>query len=778
MKTENIGPFKVIMSLRLFKNKLEELLTSNSLTVQKQAKQALALFEDYPDLVTGLECKDAFFKMKPAIDELMTFIFPTTLTDNEIKAAITPYDNEVFYCSNRLRGIINSSNTDNYIFKDLYKDFEGTFDLLTYAIILNIYYKYQVDFDRPKTIAITDKNGNTKRYRVAFNADFLDIYPNENAIDITDEILDELLSNADKTEIWEKYFPEGSWTLEGFGVLSLIDTSLDKRIDDFKTHLIQPNQESFQFLKQDIRRIFNISDLELGSYNVKHNSIIPPFDRSFDMLSILPGDQIDVSNYACNHVNNQLFKNCKPMIISNVENYHKQTKGNRLSKVLLDRGLKSVALIPIPIDGELGIIIEMAAFKANQLNAINMVKLDAIMPFILSYSKRVSTEYKNEISAVIQQNCTAIHPSVQWRFEEEASKFIQERNYGDNPVFKEIAFKDVVPLFGQIDVVGSSVARNDAIKRDLSKQLKISKELILNRTKINLPFYEQLIFQIDKYLKELEEGFHANSEQEINLFFQKQIFPLFKHFQSMSSNNIDIDDFLNSIDEETNSLYEARKAYDITLEKGNKLMSSFLDKQQEKAQEIFPHYYEKFKTDGIEHNLYIGQSISNQLIYHPTVLYNLRLWQLQVTCEMEAMYYEKQKDFPLQLQVASLILAYDIPITIRYRIDEKQFDVDGAYNVRYEMIKKRIDKAHIKNTTERLTQPHKLCVVYSSKAIEREYLAYFEFLQAKNYIGKNIEIVEVEELQGASGMKAIRVDLNKELQQVSNIFTLEDLHAV
>src|SRR5690606_19989030 len=109
------------------------------------------------------------------------------------------------------------------------------------------------------------------------------------------------------------------------------------------------------------------------------------------------------------------------------------------------------------------------------------------------------------------------------------------------------------------------------------------------------------------------------------------------------------------------------------------------------------------------------------------------------------------------------------------RIDEKQFDVDGAYNVRYELIKKRIDKAYIKDTTERLTQPGKLCVVYSSNAIEKEYLRYVGFLQSKNYIGQNVEIVEVEELQGASGIKAIRVDLNLNFEKVGNMFTVKDL---
>ena len=35
---------------------------------------------------------------------------------------------------------------------------------------------------------------------------------------------------------------------------------------------------------------------------------------------------------------------------------------------------------------------------------------------------------------------------------------------------------------------------------------------------------------------------------------------------------------------------------------------------------------------------------------------------------------------------------------------EKRFDVDGAYNIRYEIIKKRIDKAHIKNTQENMKE--------------------------------------------------------------------------
>jgi len=292
----------------------------------------------------------------------------------------------------------------------------------------------------------------------------------------------------------------------------------------------------------------------------------------------------------------------------------------------------------------------------------------------------------------------------------------------------------------------------------------------------NLPFYEQLIFTIDIKISELETNFNNNTEQDVHQFFGKQILPLFQHILSLSSHK-GIEEFLKLVDKETQSFYIARKSYDKTIDLINKNLSLFLDKQQVKAQNIFPHYFEKYKTDGIEHNMYVGQSISKNKSYHESVLFNLRLWQLQLMCEMETLYYKKQKDLAVKLDVASLILAYDVPLNIRYRIDEKQFDVDGAYNVRYEMIKKRIDKAHIKNTNERLTQAHKLSVVYSTKAIELEYLTYFKFLQSKNYIGDSIEIVELEELQGASGIKAIRVDINQQLQKSETVFSTADLEA-
>jgi len=96
---------------------------------------------------------------------------------------------------------------------------------------------------------------------------------------------------------------------------------------------------------------------------------------------------------------------------------------------------------------------------------------------------------------------------------------------------------------------------------------------------------------------------------------------------------------------------------------------------------------------------------------------------------MEIEQFDLKSVLPYPLGVTSLILVFSTPIAIRFRMDEKHFDVDGAYNIRYEIVKKRIDKVRIKETNERLTQPGKIAIVYSQAKDATEYMEYIEFLQ-------------------------------------------------
>ena len=284
------------------------------------------------------------------------------------------------------------------------------------------------------------------------------------------------------------------------------------------------------------------------------------------------------------------------------------------------------------------------------------------------------------------------------------------------------------------------------------------------------------MFRVSAYLADVKKGLNAGDEITILDFLKREIYPIFNHIKTINtalSEQVSI--YMKRLDSDLGVVYEKRKEYENSVNLLNDKLSKFIDKKQIQAQEMYPHYFERYKTDGVEYNMYIGESLTKEDTFDDIYLYNLRLWQLQVMCEMENVAFSERKNMIADLQVASLILVHSNPMAIKFRMDEKQFDVDGAYNIRYEIIKKRIDKANIKGTDERLTVPGKIAIVYSQEKDALEYLKYISYLQSKKQLGK-VESLELEDLQGVSGLKALRVEVVYQKDfDAKNTITFNDL---
>src|SRR5262249_34228793 len=159
-------------------------------------------------------------------------------------------------------------------------------------------------------------------------------------------------------------------------------------------------------------------------------------------------------------------------------------------------------------------------------------------------------------------------------------------------------------------------------------------------------------------------------------------------------------------------------------------ISSYLDAEEELAQSMFPHYFERQRTDGVDHTIYVGGSLVEGGRFDDLYLRNLRLWQLMVTCGIARRTEAAMPRLGVPPPTPHPLLAHHTPLSSRFRCDERRFDVDGAYNVRYEVIKKRIDKAVVRATQERITQPRQLAIVYSHASEAAEYRGYLEYLGA------------------------------------------------
>lgn len=763
-----ISPFKILISFHKLIEGLEQIALSDVDYRSNYAKGLLSQIKDKTEFRDGINNLDVIKNNQELISYLLADLFPTALTNNEIKAVTLPFYDFTFNYSERFKKIVNDVDVS---FDMSIRDMdEHQFYVMNCTLILNAYYNQNIDFGKPLFYDIPDKNGILKHYKILYNADFLEIFPTENTKFLNQTEIEELIDNYDNLELWKKAFPEGSWNLKGFAIVSLVDVTVENAVSNLKSNLLKSDSdkaelnESFESI---FRSVLKIPDLKIGFtfYDEEEDLFMkPPFsNENLKSFILLNEKEADCKNALCGCSYENLIENKKHFIIPNVEEYAFLQNNNLFSNHLIKQGVQSFLLAPVIKDKKLLGLIELASPTVRALNSVNANKLELILPYLSDTVEKKTNDMINQMEAIIQKEYTSIHKSVYWKFKKEAKNYFYSDSAREDYNFKEIVFKEVYPLYGQIDIKGSSENRISAIVNDLKLQINHLIEIIniLNSDK-KISVIEQKKFELESFLREFEQPFKNELEQIIHHYIETEIHSFLKNMVSYKSTKKIINDYFNKIDEKTGMFYQTRKDFEDTIMSINKKMATILDAKQAQAQEIFPHYYERFKTDGVEHNLYIGASIEPNKEYNPMYLHNLRLWQLETLSEMELEHHKLKSSLPYSLDVTSLILAFSSPISIRFRMDEKRFDVDGSYNARYEVVKKRIDKAFVKNSNERITQKGKITIVYSNISEENEYVKYIKYLQHKNILEDEIEKLEVEDLQAVSGLKALRVKVKHE----------------
>lgn len=758
-------PLKLQISFEAVFEYLEKIVENKNNLLYDVAVKLLEEYKAYPELKDGFEDPKKLEKYNPQIDKLLDLLFPEILQTNEIKAASIPFEFTTFKFSKRFENLLDNAGQD-YELK-LRNFEENNIYILSCTFILA--YCYNINLDLKKTLYydIPTKTGLVKNYKTLFNGDFFKVTALENAPKISEQDIHLLLDNFDNISIWKEKFPPNSYEFRGFGIVNLVDVTSDESLTTLKENLLKNDQDTSNEISEGIAKLYNSTTIEFGISTfdlVDGNFIFNDFLKKNSFISNqLHSKKNKIESFFCEGITSKVFENKELLAISDIDKYGERTNFNGFYKALKANNIKSIVLIPLQLNKELLGVLELVSTKKHELNSISANKLNDVIPVFESTIKRAMEEFLNKLESTIQENYTSIHPSVKWKFNEEAQKHLLslENNQKVYPL-NSIVFDQVIPLYGQSDIKGSSIARTKSIQEDLVKQLNLASRIIKKAfDKYKLPIYKDLIYRIDECLHNIKKGLNSGDENSLTDFLQKDIYPVFNHLKELDKSlQEDISYYMDQIDDELHVIYQKRKMYDDSVNSLNETLAEFIDGKQEEAQQMFPHYFERYKTDGIDYNMYIGQSLTKTKTFDTLYLHNLRLWQLQMMCEVEQIAYDLKSTLAYPLEIASLILVHSNPLAIKFRMDEKKFDVDGAYNIRYEIIKKRIDKVHIKNTNERLTQPTKIAIVYSNSKDVNEYMKHIKYLQSSNYLLETIEDLELEDLQGISGLKALRVQVN------------------
>ena len=754
-------PFQSVLSLRMLIDYWKE--SVNVQNIPGLADGILKYLESAPELNGQVTDPSVLDRHRPFVNFLMSAVMPPANEETEIAAAILPFEFQAVHTTKAFDKVLN---LDKGIETQIKTNLPGDQMVVGKTVqaclmILEKYYETQTKVDKPILFTIKDKTTGLDRvYKVEINHRFCEIVPKGELPIIDRSIIKYLTEKIYDVDLWLQYIKPELFEFRGFIVMRLTDVTVEEMLSSIKYDLLEKDavvrKESFTAIQQKLRSIFGIPEARLGIAYLDTNNNLILNGQTTDCWKSLAE-----SNGYCDSYNGSVYERSwmekRYITIENLEEYPFKSK---IEEALLENGIKNILLAPL-MDGDETIgMLELATSTPGQLNSISSTKVENVLPMFTAAVKRVKEEMSNEIQAIIQEECTTIHPSVRWRFFQAGINVINKKRRGEKAAFEEIVFKDVYPLFGMADVRNSSVERNLSIQRDLQFNLKLAKDLLGKIGSVKkLPLLEEVIYKIDEHVARINNGLASGDESNVLEFLKHEVNPLVDHFASHEEFQKIIARYKHNLDPVFGVVYKRRKAFEESLGLINKTISGYLDEAQVSAQKMFPHYFEKYQTDGVEFTMYVGSSLVQNQKFDTFYLKNFRLWQLMVMVEIDKKIAHLRPKLKNDLDITQLILAQEQPISIRFRPDEKQFDVDGAYDIRYEIVKKRIDKAHIKNSTERLTQPGKIAVVYNQAKAADEYRRYFDYLASRKLISPQIEELELEELPGANGLRALRIQV-------------------
>lgn len=701
--------------------------------------------------------------------EVFALLFPALFFEGQLGFIGKPFSKEFFYMTTAMEEIFTSDEWEIQVEGLLEKGQMGSPSMKAGQLILSTFHGQKNDTNAYQTMTFRHVGTQLERhFRVNVVLDFIKTTPLNEVKPLGEYDLYKLYNEWENEAYWLDQFPPEDFVFEGLVIGYVQDVTEAEILSQMKEMLIGDEEEEDpaqvrEELNGQICSFLAMPDVVFGNL----------MNRSFKYAKLsswsVMGDIEELAHFSQEDFEDsstygEAIKTEVPVIIGDLRRVKDPTK---VELQLIEKGYRSLLLVPQRDDNGKKIgVMELASPQAYRFNQQVLNKIKDIISLFSMGANRWIQGLDNRINFFIQKQFTYIHPSVEWKFQEVSQNFLLSPPDAEQPpTLEPIGFKDVYPLYGQADIVGSSKIRNLSIQEDMLDNLRRVQAVITAfREKLEFQLLDLYFAKTEAFAQRLEAGnFISSDESQIVELLTKDIHPLLEALLQKHPGlpGETLQEYRVYLDPKLDIVYRKRKQYEDSVLALNNLISTHIDEAVARKQEVLPHFFEKYVTDGVEYNIYLGQSLLAEGEFTDYFLQDFRLWQLMLMCDVTRLIEENKNSFAVPLTTAQLIFVYNNALSICFNMDEKQFDVDGAYNVRYEILKKRIDKAVIKGTKERLTQKGKVAIVWLQEKDRVEYLEYLQHLLEKGYITDDIEELELERLQGADGLKALRVTVAK-----------------
>ncbi len=701
------------------------------------------------------------------LSALMLAVFSPTFQEDNYGAALLPFQLRSFYATPGFARLL--TDADGALQFRMDADVSVILNVRivsAYALILERVYGVDLGVEYPWVAIVNDPDTKLDRYfKLIISRRFLEVDMVGEVPPLSEEAVRRIRAHVADPKVLTELLPPDRFVIRGFGVFQAVEVTEPEVLSAIERDLIEKesivSSARFQGLRDKLRALFRRPELELGVAAIEGDRVLSlNFGSQFEHACIFADStHLRVADFA-GSIYDRAAQERRPLIIEDLQTYPSRT---RVENELLAAGYRSIVAAPLIYeDTHIGSL-ELISPEPGALNVSHTPQLLQILPLFAMAVKRGMDELNNRVQAVIKEKCTAIHPVVEWRFREAVLNSLEQQEEGDGALeIEPIAFRDVYPLYALADIRGSSTHRAAAIQADLSAQLGLARDVLEAAHRARpMHILDHLRHRVDRHAEAVELNLRAGDEASLIAFLRAEVETLFEHLEGYGPEvRGRIEAYRAALDPQQGAVATRRRDFETSVTVINDAILDFLEVEERAAQAASPHFFEMQRTDGVDYSIYAGASLLEDGGFSPLYLRNLRLWQLMVACGIAMQVEALKPRLPQALEITNLILIQHTPLAIRFRFDEKRFDVDGAYNVRYEIMKKRIDKAVLRGTTERLTQPGKIALVYSQPSEAAEYKEYIAYLQALRFLTPEVEYLELDELQGVTGLRALRVTVD------------------
>lgn len=782
-------PIDATISFVKYINSLKERTLQENDTRKLFFQMVLDKLEEDPAFLEPIKLSEVG-KFEEQLSLVYGMLIPSITDEKSVLWAIsTPISPTVFYGTDNFYNLIIENGTGQMKCGLIKEDTVSLKQkvLLVYSFILEKLYGFPPSHRNDLIITLKDdKTGLPKFYRINTDNRFTDVFAKGSLPDINPEVIRrQLQENIDLNELTQ-LLPLSLFRFEGISVITLTDITEEHTLENLKNTILNrttySSQVYYKRISESLKMLVEDPDVEFGLMpHLKVNDKL-----IFNNNTILHSKLINAatkSNLAEEmylSLASEYFQNPKVIFMRTI---NADDEKHEFIKILKDDGVESYALLPVYYDNKIVGVMEVYSSKPNAIDEKILAKLDPALPLAARIFNLNIEEFNSTIDNVIREKFTSLQPAVQWKFRDVAWHYVRDRaRLAHNAVIESIDFKNVYPLYGAVDIRNSTIERNAALRDDLRLQFSVLiKTFTILKEKLGFGLADEMIFKCKKLIAKITDESLDNDEMKIRDFMESEVHPFLIHFkenrivkeipvlagagQDYFAPETDeiaeaIDHYFEIIDEQTGAAYANRRALENSMQTINSSVNLYLDLFKTEIQQSYPTYFEKFRTDGIEYDIYIGQSIEPEKAFSNLYLKNIRLWQLTSMAAIARITNALLPNMEKNLLTTQLIFIHSGSIDISFRDDERRFDVEGAYNIRYQVIKKRIDKVHVKGTGERLTQPGKIAMVYFNDKSAEEYIDYIRYLQEQNTLLDDLEYLDLEELQGVNGLKALRIGVN------------------